>query len=71
MGLSDDTGGSKDSVLEQPPVAGRPTAVGLFLACFHTHRLISSPQRPRKLGLAEITAPTLRKTIPSTREGNA
>ena len=72
MSLSDDPGGSRDIVvLKQPPVAGCPFAVGLFPACFHTHRLISSPQRPRKLGLAAITAPTSRKTIPRTREGNA
>lgn len=71
MSISYDAGGSKDSVPKQPPVAGCPIAVGFLPACFHTHRLISSPQRPRKLGLAEITAPTLRETIPRTREGNA
>lgn len=71
MSRSHDTGGSKNIVLKQPPMAGCPIAVGLFPVFFHIHHLISSPKRSQKLGLAEIIAPALREKMLRAGGGNA
>lgn len=70
MSRSHDTGGSKNIVLKQPPMAGCPVAVGLFPVFFHIHHLISSPKRFQKLVLAEIIAPALREKMLRTGGGN-
>ena len=71
MSRSHDTGGSKNIVLKQPPMAGCPIAVVLFPVFFHIHHLISSPKRSQKLGLAEIIAPALREKMLRAGGGNA
>lgn len=70
MSRSHDTGGSKNIVLKQPPMAGCPIDVGLFPVFFHIHHLISSPKRSQKLGLAEIIAPALREKMLRVGRGN-
>lgn len=70
MSLSDDTGGFKDVLVKLLPVAKCSVAVGLFPECFHMHLLISFPKRLRKLGLAKIVVPTLKKRKLRSRGGN-
>lgn len=70
MSRSHDTGGSKNIVLKQPPMAGCPVDVGLFPVFFHIHHLISSPKRSQTLGLAEIIAPALSEKMLRAGGGN-